>query len=254
MLVQGRQIRATENATRKPEKVVLVGMQELLHAPREINELKGLCKTMDLQVHEPQTNREDILAALNDCDIFHFAGHERIDSLDPSKSALLLADEALTMTTLFEQNLQSRKPFLAYLSACGTGQMNHDAFIDEGLHLIAACQLVGFQHVIDTLWEVNDSSCVDVATITYNIMQQQNISDESVSQGLHHASRKLREQWVSKNTVRAAVKRETEVQKEGSYLVTEQSRSSQGNARHIRDAVLCDDIPFFWVSYVHFGV
>jgi len=231
LLIQSRQIRARENAARKPEKVVLVGMQELLHAPQEIDELRGLCNAMNLQVHEPPTNRKDILAALNDCDIFHFAGHGRIDPLDPSKSALLLDDEALTVTTLFEQNLQSRKPFLAYLSACGTGQMNHDALIDEGLHLIAACQLAGFQHVVGTLWEVNDSSCVDVATITYKLMQEQNISDESVSQGLHHASRRLRDQWVSENIERGAVKRGTEVQKEDRQLVTEQSRSSQGNAR-----------------------
>jgi len=144
LLVQSRQIRVKENATRKLEKVVLVNMQELLHAPREINELKRLCETMNLQVHESQINRKDILVALNDCDIFHFASHERIDSLDSSQSALLLDDETLTITTLFEQNLHTRKSFLAYLLACETRQMNYDALIDEELHLIVACQLANF--------------------------------------------------------------------------------------------------------------
>lgn len=50
--------------------------------------------------------------------------------------------------------------------------------------------------------------------ITYKLMQEQNFNDEFVSQGLHHASRRLREQLISKNIVRATVKHDPEVQKE----------------------------------------
>jgi CHAT domain-containing protein len=77
--------------------------------------------------------QKDVLSALNDCEIFHFAGHGLTDSSDPSKSCLLLEDwdkESLTVASLFETNLRGGNPFLAYLSACGTGQVKHDELID----------------------------------------------------------------------------------------------------------------------------
>lgn len=94
--------------------------------------------------------------------------------------------------SLFELNLRSRAPFLAYLSACGTGQVTHNGLIDEGLHLIGACQLAGFRHVIGTLWEVDDKFCVDIAAKTYEWIKNRGLRDESVSDGLHHAVRRLR--------------------------------------------------------------
>ncbi|KAJ4176359.1 hypothetical protein NW767_015477 [Fusarium falciforme] len=253
-LVQSRQNRAKTKVPRRPEKVVLIGMQELQYAPQEIDKLEGLCGSMQLQVRKPQPCRQDVLVALNDCDIFHFAGHAQTKETDPSQSALLLADGPLTVGSLFETNLHSRKPFLAYLSACGTGQIKHDGLIDESLHLMAACQLAGFQHVIGTLWQANDRSCVDAATITYKWMQERNMSDESVSEGLHHASRSLRVRWVSENAARGAIKRGTGVHEEDRQMAMGQSRSSQGKARDPRDVVSCDDAPLYWVPYVHFGV
>ncbi|KAB8268074.1 CHAT domain-containing protein [Aspergillus minisclerotigenes] len=153
--------------SRKPEKAVLLGMPELQYASREIEILDGLCRSMELQVCKPQPCRADLLAALEDCDIFHFAGHGRTDLLDPLNSALiLLNDEVLTVASLLETNLHSHHPFIAYLSACGTGQVNRNELIDESLHLISACQLAGFQHVIGTLWKVDDKTCMNAASIT----------------------------------------------------------------------------------------
>lgn len=99
---------------------------------------------MQLLVCKPQPCRKDILAALNSYEIFHFVGHGLSDPLDPSKSALLLSGEEFTVANLFETNLYSRKPFLVYLSACGTGQVKRNELIDEALHLTSACQLAGF--------------------------------------------------------------------------------------------------------------
>jgi CHAT domain-containing protein len=170
---------------------------------------------------------------LNDCFIFHFAGHGKTDQQDPSKSSLVLADGPLALADLFETNLHDRKPFLAYLSACGTGQIKHDALIDEALHLIAGYQIAGFRHVIGTLWEVNDETCVDAATILYSCVKERNMIDASVSEGLHRASRKLREIWVSENRTRAAIRMA---------------------ARDPRALKSHEDSPMNWVPYVHFGV
>lgn len=128
-------------------KVVLVGMKQtpgqknLNFAAEEIDKLENLCNSMKLQVCKPRPVQKDVLSALNDCEMFYFAGHGLTDPLDPSKSCLLLEDwrdEPLMVASLFETNLRSRTPFLAYLSACGTGQVKHGELIDEGLHLIGA--------------------------------------------------------------------------------------------------------------------
>ena len=251
-LIRSRQTSAKSKGLRKPENIVLVGMPELSYAPREIDDLKALCNAMELKAYEPRRLQQDVLAALSDCEIFHFAGHGRTHPLDPLESALILSDGELTVSRLFEVNLHTRKPFLAYLSACGTGRVKFDTLVDESLHLIAACQLAGFQHVIGTLWEVDDRSCVDVAEATYGRMLNKNMSDESVSEGLHYACRKLRGQWVQENAVRAAAKRDTAVQVDQSFR--EQSRPSQNKLIDARDVVSCDDVPLYWVPYVHFGV
>jgi len=61
--------------------------------------------------------------------------------------------------TLLEPSYLLRKPrFHLKLCnrMCGTGEVKNDSLIDEGLHLISACQLAGFRHVIGTLWVVRD--------------------------------------------------------------------------------------------------
>jgi CHAT domain-containing protein len=164
----------------------------------------------------------------------------------------------LTVANLFETNLRGHTPFLAYLSACGTGQVKLDQLIDEGLHLISACQLAGFQHVIGTLWQANDKSCVDMATMTYTWMKERGISDVSVSEGFHHACRRLRDQWISENTARRAFRQGKGVQNtKVGQMAMKRSHSSQCNAGDTRDAELCDDTglsPLYWAPYVHFGV
>ncbi|KAK3995912.1 CHAT domain-containing protein [Cladorrhinum sp. PSN332] len=258
-LVESRRKNSTEGTIRVPEKAVLVGMpktpgsKELPFVRQEIDQLRALCSSMQLQVTDPQPCRADVMAALNDCDIFHFAGHGLTDELDPSESSLLLRDGPLTVASLFETSLQSRMPFLAYLSACGTGQVKHDRLIDESLHLIAAYQMAGFRHVIGTLWEVNDRSCVEAAAMTYQWVQSRNMTEESVSEGLHRASMRLRDLWISDNTARAANRMAAIHNKEVSTIM-EQARSSQGNVRDPRNAELCEDAPLYWVPYVHFGI
>lgn len=75
-------------------------------------------------------------------------------------------------------NLQEWPPFLAYLSACGTGEIKDQKFFDENIHLISACQLAGFRHVIGTLWEVDDETCVHMARMTYEGIEDGSATDE----------------------------------------------------------------------------
>jgi CHAT domain-containing protein len=88
--------------------------------------------------------------------------------------------------------LHQNPPFLASLSACSTAKNQVERLLDEGIHLMAVCQLAGFPHVIGSLWEVSDSHCVDVAKDVYDTSLQSGLSDESASRGLHRAVLNLR--------------------------------------------------------------
>ncbi|KAK3947852.1 CHAT domain-containing protein [Pseudoneurospora amorphoporcata] len=258
-LVQSRQKHSTLLAERGSGKAVLIGIEktsglaDLAFVSQEIKELKRICGSMQLQVLTLLPFQKDVMAALKDCDIFHFAGYGSTNQSDPSKSSLLLKDGPLTVASLFETNLQSRMPFLAYLSACGTGQVKHDKLMDEALHLVAAYQIAGFRHVIGTLWEVNDALCVDAATGIYKWMQDQKMTDDSVSEGLHRVSIKLRKAWLLENETRAA-NRMAALRNKSVPMDTEHTRSSQGTTKDLRAVELYEDAPLHWVPYVHFGI
>jgi hypothetical protein len=277
----------TSNATPpSPNHALLVAMPDTLQhsklpfASKEIAVLRRICKSMALEPLEPGQRMRDIVSHLPDCKIFHFAGHGHSDSFDPLQSHLLVEDwksNRLSVATLLEMNLRKNSPFLAYLSACRTGRINDDKFFDESVHLISACQLAGFRHVIGTLWEVNDEFCVDMARNTYQAMRDGGMTDESVSSGLHKATRELRDQCVKLSSIaRNGGKQVDPVDKkldalnlsDGDRRDVEPHREvlcdeDRGHAKLPRDILPDDDNddgddrdidPLHWVPYVHYGV
>jgi hypothetical protein len=89
--------------------------------------------------------------------------------------------------------LHETPPFLAYLSACSTGANKVDDLLDEGLHLMSACQLIGFQRVIGSLWAVSDAHCVGLAKAVYAGIAKSGMSDDPVAQCLRDGVRFLRD-------------------------------------------------------------
>ncbi|CAI6091411.1 unnamed protein product [Clonostachys chloroleuca] len=257
-LIQNYQNHSKATHLRELGKILLVGMERtpghmnLPFVPREVDKVRSICGSMEVHVGDGDSALEKILSALKDCDIFHFAGHGHTHPSDPSYSSLLLGGggKQLTVSTLLKMNLWTRMPFLAYLSACGTGRMNHHELIDEALHLISAFQLAGFRHVIGTMWEVNDELCVEVAGSTYQWMKSHSMSDASVSEGLHRTIRELRVKWVIENEIRAA-KRMPESLKRDSI----DNHRIEPLERLARDMIFIpeEELPLSWVPYVHFG-
>lgn len=193
---------------------------------------------MGLPHDQPQPCRTNVLSALETCRIFHFAGRGSTHPTEPLQSQLLLDDwdrEPFTVASLLETNLTSKPPFLAYLSACGTGQILDEGSVDESIHLANACQLAGFRHVVGTFWSVNDGLCVDMARMTYEFLLDEGMGDESISRGLHRATRRLRDQWVKGEDAGGA-------------------KSSPGTERDAEFREGWGPRRPFWVPYVHFGV
>ncbi|KAF4961382.1 hypothetical protein FSARC_10198 [Fusarium sarcochroum] len=234
------------------------GHRKLHFADKEVRMLQDVMKRMKLQPVEPQPLRDEVVSHLRKCKIFHFAGHGYTDTTDPSQSQLFLKDwrtNPLTVSSLLDLNLHQHGPFMAYLSACGTGQIKTQELFDEGIHLISACQLAGFRHVIGTLWEVNDRSCVDMAAMIYQEIDKGCMSDESVCRGVHVATKAKRDQWLDETYG---------AQKPESSVEMRSRKTHEKLARKERDIISVDEEedesscaatrngPLHWVPYVHF--
>ncbi|KAI6081062.1 CHAT domain-containing protein [Hypoxylon rubiginosum] len=263
--------RRSRNPLPKLTKVLLVAMEETpgsVPLPFVRNEVKMLhekFKSLSLEPIEPETRKESVLSHIRDCQIFHFAGHGHTNLDDPSDSQLRLDDwkqNPLTVNDLLQLDLHKTSPFLAYLSACGTGRVEEGKFMNESLHLISACQLAGFRHVIGTLWRVNDSLCVDMARVTYDGIKVGGMSDESVCQGLHNATRLLRDRWLT--NLKLAEKRSTQGiplrdALANAYDLMSYDDIGSGDARDVvgddsdEENDRLSGTPH-WVPYVHFGV
>ncbi|KAL2827513.1 CHAT domain-containing protein [Aspergillus cavernicola] len=177
-------------------------------AREEIAMLEQICNQIKIEpVHPAQKRKEDVLAILKSCTVFHFAGHGKSNGSDPSRSCLLLDDwqsNPLSVADLRDNWADGQAPFLAYLSACSTGSSRHDSLADEAIHLVSACQLAGFRHVVGTLWAVSDRHCVDVARTFYGVLQKAGMTDLAVCKGLHYAVHRLRDVDVHAQEIRAA--------------------------------------------------
>ncbi|KAK4076847.1 hypothetical protein Purlil1_12555 [Purpureocillium lilacinum] len=243
--IRGRQRPHQAQETGESRNAVVVAMKTtpkltpLKHATDEIDTVLAVCESMSLPYDRPRSYKADVSSALKACSIFHFAGHGSTHPTEPLESQLLLDDwdqEPFTVASLLDTSLTAKAPFLAYLSACGTGQVLDDGSVDESIHLANAFQLAGFRHVIGTLWSVDDELCVDMAKMTYEFLRDEGMEDEMVSRGLHRAMRTLRDQWVDgEDSGRGHVR-------------------PSGAARDVEVTGGVEPSRPHWVPYVHFGV
>lgn len=61
---------------------------------------------------------------------------------------------------------------LAYLSACSTAENSAEQLVDEIIHSASGFQLIGFMHVIGTLWETGNKDALEVAENFYKALIQ----------------------------------------------------------------------------------
>lgn len=171
----------------------LPGELNLPAARDEINLVESLLFPSD---RRDPPSKKDVLAALQECKIFHFAGHATADLSDPSNSCFFLVKDGqkdpLTVKDLIGMKLHKNPPQLAYLSACLTGKTQVKYLYDEAIHVMGAFHLAGFRHVIGSLWVVGDAVSLKVARKVYQVMLAEGMRDGSISQGLHNAIRAVK--------------------------------------------------------------
>lgn len=218
------------------------GCSRLPFALQETQEVRRICTAMNLSILEPKPFRQGVLTSLMSCSIFHFAGHGRVNLNDPSKSQLLLKDHEanpLTVKSINELDFDKNRPFLAYLSACGTARSRNELLVDESMHLITAFKTAGFRHAVGSLWEINDDTSAKMATGLYEELSERIMSDAAVANALHNTTRKLRDEWARSVT-------------KSTYS---QTTHITGHEELPRDVELDEDNfgGLSWVPYVHFG-
>lgn len=179
------------------------GVPLLASATTEAQAVAGLVRGAHLL---PNPTRERVLAALPDYAVAHFACHGEDDLTDPAASRLVLYDhetEPLTVRDISALHLRSR---LAYLSACNT-TVTSPALANEAVHLTGAFHLAGYQHVIGTLWPINDLISRRFAAGFYSHITQAGSTTPDITrsaQALHQGTRRLRIRYPDAPTQWAA--------------------------------------------------
>lgn len=187
--------------TAKNTKVLIVTMPKTpglrnLNVRDEVAAIEqhiGSCAS--IEVLEAPT-RAAVLRQVTACSLVHFACHGSSDSVQPSESALYVGTGSVEKLTVDDlQSLNHQLSQVAYLSACSTAEIGTRDLIDESIHLASSFQLVGFRHVIGTMWGADDMAAVAVAAKFYENLLKQNVDTiSSVPRALHHAILDLKAQ------------------------------------------------------------
>lgn len=231
-----RSMSATGNSRHRHAVLVSMietpGQSPLPLAAEEVKTVRRLLQSMKFHTKSPKPQKYRVVQQIQRCDIFHFAGHGKISPFHPTNSSFLLEDwqtNPLTVDNLLDEWIEGSdsaslkvpdcesdpmadeesleretggcstsapSPFLAYLSACSSGSSDVDELSDEQIHLASALQLAGFQHVIASLWDVSDKSCVDVARTVYESLAREGMTDRAVCHALHQAIKCLRDKCI----------------------------------------------------------
>jgi hypothetical protein len=147
--------------------------------------------------------RQAVLEQLPSHSWLHMSSHGLQHPDDPSLSAFLLYDRPLTLADLAALSL--READLAYLAACQTAAGDR-GLPDEALHLAGALQLVGYRHVLATLWSISDLAAPAMARNTYANLRHPDpyhpqVADQPDASrapyALHNAVARLRQSHVA---------------------------------------------------------
>jgi hypothetical protein len=150
------------------------GHATLSGVSKESDAIKEACDGIYSHRELRQPDVRLVLKSIADSDIVHFACHGASDVRNPTQSFLLLqkngqlgaVGDKLSVSKMLGVE-GTRFAWISYLSACSTAETRVSQLADEGLHISSAMQLAGFAHVIGSIWPVDDTVCVDVASSFY---------------------------------------------------------------------------------------
>ncbi len=193
--------------------------------------------------------RDDILQALDACDVLHFATHGYADFETPRHSGLLAANgETLTIRDFFEKRLT--RPQLAVLSACETAFPPELTSPDEIIALPTSLMVAGIPAVVGSLWSVADVSTAILMARFYELWRGEGLD---TVQALREAQRWLRtsttrelKEYFKQDLPQFAVPRQI-AEKSAEAFFTEISLRAGPDERPFEH-------PYHWAGFVHLGL
>ncbi|MFI0141501.1 CHAT domain-containing protein [Streptomyces luteogriseus] len=136
-----------------------------------------------------QATRSAVMDALRESAVAHLSCHGEANLADPLESALLLADDRLTLRDVTDLNGTR----LAVLSACETGRIG-GRLPDEVIGFPAALLASGVPAVVGSLWAVPSAATAELMARFYTYCRE---GSASPSEALRRAQQAVRDSTVA---------------------------------------------------------
>ncbi|KAF2809316.1 uncharacterized protein BDZ99DRAFT_388947, partial [Mytilinidion resinicola] len=192
-MLQHSRMKSWRPLTADKSKILVVAMHKTpgmdhLELKDEISAIRALeSPSVAVQILE-HPRVATVLKSITECSAVHFACHASSNNQEPSMSAFHLGKATIdTLSVKDLQPLNHQLSQVAYLSACSTAEIGARSLIDESIHLASTFQMVGFRHVIGTLWPADDEAAVKIAAAFYKRLTDGKDGDHSVLNALHYA-------------------------------------------------------------------
>jgi predicted negative regulator of RcsB-dependent stress response len=158
--------------------LIIVDPSETLDAAAEeadqLVDMLDNCHNLEVSIlGGRQLRKIDLLQALNDCDLVHYAGHASFDENDPSRSGWVLHDSILMASEL---RRVPRPPLLVFSNACQAGVttrwQSDTAYDGQAFGIGSAFLLAGTQNYIGTFCAIHDAHSATFAADFYRSLLQ----------------------------------------------------------------------------------
>jgi len=161
--------------------------------PQAGEEAEQLCALLDAMPAVDVTllggktvRRIPLLAALQEHDVVHFAGHSRYDPAAPARSGWQLAEGFLTAADLLKLD---PPPLLVFSNSCEAGthpaRERGDRYEGNAFDIGSAFLLSGARNYVGTFWVVHDEESVLFATTCYRALATGASLGEALRQARH---------------------------------------------------------------------
>ncbi|WP_203906719.1 CHAT domain-containing protein [Rhizocola hellebori] len=167
------------------------GMRSLPGAVEEAD-LIGRLFPDAIILRDRQASRDAVLTALPERTWIHAVAHTVHTGRSFLGGAMRLHDGELSAAEVFGARHGAGE--LAFLASCGTA-VSGDAQLlpDEAVHLAAAFQLAGYQHVVGSLWPVVDSATAGLTEELYTRLSTTGVA--GLAGLLHQQMHRLRSEY-----------------------------------------------------------
>jgi CHAT domain-containing protein len=218
----------------EPRSVLAVGDPIGLQHTRA--ELDAVCAQFASVTRLEGATVDDVLAALGEHSVLHFACHGAADPVDPLSSSLLVAsDQRLMLQEVLTRRLAAAR--LVVLSACETAVPSAD-LPNELVGMPSSFIEAGAGAAIGSLWEVPDVSTMMLMAQFYELWRGQ---DMEPAEALRQAQR-----WVRDSTNGVKLRRFPEVPALAGDTLPDWARPSWEQGHN-------HAAPLHWAAFAYFG-